>query len=198
MDETSEAGAKRTRVRRTGAGMLLAVGIFAAGIVFATGFHWTLAFTNSEGFCLSCHEMKDNNFAEYRNTVHYSNRTGVGATCHDCHVPVAFSALILRKIEAANDLYGHLQGSIATPERFAAKRLELARREWRRMKAGDSRECRNCHEFGRMDYAAQESRASKAHQEGLTGGGKTCIDCHQGIAHKLPANAQEEYRKAVQ
>lgn len=196
MAETSEAEAKRTRVRRTGAGVLLAIGILA-GIVFAVSFHWTLAFTNSEGFCLGCHEMKDNNFAEYRNTAHYSNRTGVRATCHDCHVPVEFSALILRKIEAANDLYQHYQGSIETPEKFAAKRLELARREWRRMKGGDSRECRNCHEFGRMDYASQEARASKAHQEGLTGG-KTCIDCHQGIAHKLPANAQEEYRKAVQ
>ena len=31
--------------------------------------------------------MKDNVFVEYRDTIHYANRSGVRASCPDCHVP---------------------------------------------------------------------------------------------------------------
>jgi cytochrome c-type protein NapC len=47
-----------------------------------------------------------------------------------------------------------------------------------------------------MDYALQEPRASRTHEEALNAG-KTCIDCHRGIAHKLPPRATEEYEKLM-
>jgi len=56
------------------------------------------------------------------------------------------------------------------------------------MKETDSRECRNCHDFESMDYAVQGRRGRRQHIEGLDGG-KTCIDCHKGIAHSLPSMA---------
>jgi len=37
-----------------------------------------------------------------------------------------------------------------------------------------------------MDFSFQGRRAVAQHSEGLTHG-KTCIDCHKGIAHSLPA-----------
>jgi cytochrome c-type protein NapC len=37
-----------------------------------------------------------------------------------------------------------------------------------------------------MDITKQSPRASVAHQRFLFPGEKTCIDCHQGIAHHLP------------
>jgi cytochrome c-type protein NapC len=79
-------------------------------------------------------------------------------------------------------------GTISTREKFLAKREELAEREWARFKANDSLECRNCHEFDSMDFTRQSKRAADAHATSLTsgGGGKTCIDCHKGIAHRLP------------
>ena len=129
-------------------------------------------------------------FKEYRNTIHYSNRSGVRATCPDCHVPKDWTHKIIRKIQASNRVYHHLLGSIDTPEKFNAKRLQLAQNEWRRMKKTDSRECRNCHNFEYFDYMEQRSRSAKMHQDGL-GEGKTCIDCHKGIAHSLPAIEQE-------
>lgn len=90
-------------------------------------------------------------------------------------------------MEASREVWGWLFGSINTPEKFEAKRLELARREWHRLKANDSLECRNCHEFESMDFTLQEPRAAEAHTTALTDeGGKTCIDCHKGIAHELP------------
>jgi len=166
------------------------VGLFAAGIVFWGGFNWALELTNTESFCISCHEMEDNVFKEYRSTIHYTNRTGVRATCPDCHVPHEWRHKIVRKIRASNELWHKMLGSINTREKFNAKRLELAQHEWARMKATDSRECRNCHAYNYMDYAAQGRRANRAHEQGFAEG-KTCIDCHKGIAHTLPPIDQQ-------
>ena len=172
---------------------LIVIVAFAAGVVFWGGFNWAMEMTNNEQFCISCHEMKDNVYLEYRNTVHYSNRTGVRASCPDCHVPHEWGHKVVRKIQASNEVLHKILGTIGTQEKFNAHRIELARSVWRGMKTTDSRECRNCHKFDHMEYAAQEPRASKLHQMAFAQG-KTCIDCHQGIAHKLPPKAQDEYR----
>ncbi len=162
-----------------------AIGLFAGGVIAWGGFNWSLELTNTERFCISCHEMQENVFKEYRNTVHYTNRTGVRATCPDCHVPREWVHKIVRKIQASNELWHHMLGSVDTPEKFNAKRLVLAQHEWDRMKKTDSRECRNCHGYDYMDYTEQGRRSSAQHIKGFSEG-KTCIDCHQGIAHALP------------
>ena len=96
---------------------------------------------------------------------------------------------MIRKIQASNEVLHKILGSIDTPEKFNAKRAELAQHEWDRMKRTDSHECRNCHNFNYMDYAEQNRRASTRHQVAFTAG-QTCIDCHKGIAHTLPPIAQ--------
>ena len=163
----------------------LVVVAFIVGIVFWGGFNTAMELTNNEPFCISCHEMRDNVYTEYRNTVHYQNRTGVRATCPDCHVPKEWTHKIIRKIQASNEVWHHLLGSIDTPEKYNAKRAQLASNEWARMKRTDSRECRNCHHFEFMDFSEQNSRSGRHHQAGLTSG-MTCIDCHKGVAHTLP------------
>ncbi|MBA3032049.1 MAG: NapC/NirT family cytochrome c [Gammaproteobacteria bacterium] len=158
---------------------------FVVGIMFWGGFNTVLELTNTEAFCISCHEMEKNVYQEYRNTIHYSNRTGVRATCPDCHVPKEWGPKIVRKIQASNEVFHKILGTISTPEKFNAKRAVLAQNEWNRMKKNDSQECRNCHHFDYMDYAEQGRRASSTHQLGWQQG-KTCIDCHKGIAHNMP------------
>ena len=175
------------RMRKAGWFVLLLA--FVAGIIAWGGFNTVLELTNREEFCISCHEMKDNVYQEYRTTIHYSNRTGVRATCPDCHVPKDWTHKIIRKIQASNEVFHKILGSIDTPEKFNAKRLELAKHEWARMKKTDSRECRNCHNYAYFDYAAQGRRSNRLHQQGFSEG-KTCIDCHKGIAHTLPAVEQ--------
>ncbi len=165
-------------------GTLLIVG-FVSGIIFWGGFNTAMEMTNNEEFCISCHEMKDNVYQEYKQTIHYSNRTGVRATCPDCHVPKEWTHKVVRKIQASNELLHKALGTINTREKFEGKRLELAKHVWAAMKKTDSRECRNCHNFDYMDFGEQGRRAVKAHSEGLDAG-KTCIDCHKGIAHELP------------
>jgi cytochrome c-type protein NapC len=164
---------------------VLLFGGFVTGIMFWGGFNWAMEMTNSEEFCISCHEMEDNVYAEYKETIHYYNRTGVRATCPDCHVPKEWHYKVVRKIQATNELLHKALGSIDTPEKFEAKRLKLASHVWEGMKKTDSRECRNCHDYDSMDYPEQGRRAVAQHSVGLEED-KTCIDCHKGIAHSLP------------
>ena len=166
-------------------GLVTVILLFGAGIVFWGGFNWALEETNKEAFCISCHEMQENVFKEYQNTVHYTNRTGVRATCPDCHVPKEWGPKMIRKMQASNEVWHKLLGSVDTPEKFNARRPVLAQHEWDRMKATDSRECRNCHRYDYMDFTEQGTRAAKMHTKGFAEG-KTCIDCHKGIAHQLP------------
>ena len=164
----------------------LTIGGFIAGILFWGGFNTALELTNTETFCTSCHEMRDNVYAELQPTIHYTNRSGVRATCPDCHVPHNWTDKIARKMQASKEVWGHLFGSINTREKFVEKRLELAQREWMRLKSNNSLECRNCHNLASMDFTRQSKRAVELHSTVLAKGEKTCIDCHMGIAHRLP------------
>lgn len=158
---------------------------FVGGIFVWGGFNWAMELSNQEAFCISCHEMKENVYREYKNTIHYSNRTGVRAICPDCHVPKDWQHMVIRKITATNELFQHFRGTIDTREKFLQRRPYLARLVWASMKRTDSRECRNCHSFNYMDKSKQNLRAGEIHAE-ATEQGRTCIDCHIGIAHQLP------------
>ncbi|WOI11749.1 cytochrome c3 family protein [Thalassospira lucentensis] len=164
----------------------LTLGGFVAGVIFWGGFNTALEATNTEKFCISCHEMRDNVFAELKSTIHYSNRSGVRATCPDCHVPHEWTDKIARKMQASKEVWGKIFGTISTRDKFVEKRLELAQHEWARLKANNSLECRNCHSAESMDITRQSPRAVEAHEKFLFPGQKTCIDCHKGIAHHLP------------
>ena len=166
---------------------------FVAGILFWGGFHWAVEASNTEEFCVSCHSM-ETNLGEYRETVHYNNHSGVRAICSDCHVPKEWNHKMKAKVMAVKDIWFEMTGSINTPEKYEERRLKMALAVWKKMKASDSRECRNCHAFEYMDFTLQETRAGEAHQRAIDQG-MTCIDCHQGIAHDLPPNYQQEYEK---
>ena len=147
------------------------------GIIVWGGFNTVMELTNTTEFCISCHEMEENVYKEYVGTIHDANRSGVRAGCPDCHVPKPWIHKIARKIQASNEVYHMILGTIDTPEKFDAKRLQLATNVWRAMKATDSRECRNCHNFETMDPSKQKPRARKQHANAMSQG-NTCIDCH--------------------
>jgi cytochrome c-type protein NapC len=164
----------------------LTIGGFIGGIFFWGAFNTALEITNTELFCISCHEMRDNVYQELKTTIHYTNRSGVRATCPDCHVPHEWTDKIARKMAASKEVWGKIFGTINTREKFLAKRRALAEHEWVRLKENDSLECRNCHNFEFMDFTRQSKRAVQRHSTALASGERTCIDCHKGIAHQLP------------
>ena len=165
--------------------LLAMVFFFIAGIVMWGGFNTAMEVTNTLPFCISCHEMESTVYQEYKHSVHFTNRSGVSATCSDCHVPREWLPKVIRKIHASKELYHWIKGSIDTPEKFEAKRHELATRVWDSMKASDSRECRNCHQFDVMALEDQARFAARIHGD-APDKGQTCIDCHKGITHNLP------------
>ncbi|NOQ69438.1 MAG: cytochrome C552 [Gammaproteobacteria bacterium] len=171
------------------------------GVIFWGGFNTAMEVTNTMDFCISCHEMEENVFREYQKTIHYTNRSGVRATCSDCHVPRPWIHKVVRKIQASRELYHKALGTIDTPEKFNDKRLQLAKNVWHAMKTTDSRECRNCHNFDSMKPEDQKKRARKQHATAMRDG-NTCIDCHKGIAHtkvhdKLSEEELEELAQAI-
>ncbi|MRR51096.1 MAG: Denitrification system component NirT [Rhodocyclaceae bacterium] len=175
-------------------GTLLIAGI-TFGIIIWGGLNTGVEWTNRTEFCISCHEMTIP-YEEFKKTAHFSNRSGTTLSCADCHVasskhPFDYARKLTRKAVAARDVYGHIMGTIDTPEKYEAKRLEMAQREWKRMKEADSKECRNCHNFDTMDQSKQKKRSIVKHEEALEDK-KTCIDCHKGIAHTKPKGTDDD------
>ncbi|MEZ5573083.1 MAG: NapC/NirT family cytochrome c [Halioglobus sp.] len=160
---------------------LLVFGI-VLGVVGLIAFDTALHATSTEEFCISCHDMAAIPYAQLKTTSHFSNRTGVTATCSDCHLPKAFVPKMIRKVEAAREVWGTLTGVIDTPEKYAAHLPEMKAREIARLQANDSQECRDCHNMERMRPELQGKMAQRFHQPSRMKD-KSCIDCHEGIAH---------------
>ena len=169
--------------------ILIAGGL--AGIIFWGGFNTFMEYTNTMHFCVSCHEMSSKPYEEYKKTAHFRSASGVRAICSDCHVPKDWAPKLIRKIQATNELYHKIAGTIDTPEKFEARRLEMAKRVWASMEASNSRECRNCHSYEAMDFHKQSRRSAEKMKQGLEKG-KTCIECHKGVAHKLPEGIDDD------
>jgi len=158
---------------------------FVMGILFWGGFNTALEATNTEEFCISCHSMESKPYQELQQTVHWSNHSGVRATCPDCHVPHDWSRKIARKMEASSDVWGWIFNTVNTSEKFEDKRLEMASREWARFDRDDSLACKNCHEYDSMKWDEMSTLAQKQMKRAAEKD-QSCVDCHKGIAHKLP------------
>jgi len=164
--------------------------VFSAGVITTGFFNIGLSATNEMQFCTSCHSMKVN-LEEYKQTVHYQNASGVRATCADCHVSKEFLPKMEAKILAYKDVLHELLGTIDTKEKYEQHRWAMASRVWEKMQSTDSRECRTCHDFSQMDLSAQSKSARNKHGR-AEDEGKTCIDCHKGIAHDMPEEPEEQ------
>ena len=64
------------------------------------------------------------------------------------------------------------------------------------MEKDDSAVCRHCHDVSAMDTKVQAMSAVSEHEAGFAEG-KTCIDCHKGIAHRLPESMLKQEEEDV-
>ncbi|RFF28052.1 MULTISPECIES: NapC/NirT family cytochrome c [unclassified Wenzhouxiangella] len=167
----------------------LLIGGIIIGIIAWSGFNSVIAYTSTNEFCsTACHEMESFVYPDYTESHHFSNRSGVRAKCKDCHIPKAFFPKMATKIRAGLvEVPGHLMGKIDTQEKFDAHKLEMAERVWARLEESDSRECRSCHSYEAMSEDLQDRQAQRRHSaEYREATGRTCINCHKGVAHELP------------
>jgi nitrate/TMAO reductase-like tetraheme cytochrome c subunit len=170
--------------------------MFVVGSAFVIGSQVAIHYTGTNEFCgTACHSHAAFVDPEWKDSPHYKNPTGMQAGCHDCHIPKEYPDLLFVKAKSGIlDSYGEfVTHVISTREKFEANRARLAEEVWAYMKSNDSRECRSCHKDKNFILANQKKEAAKAHVEGPKEG-KTCIDCHKGIAHKTPDEVAEEER----
>jgi cytochrome c-type protein NapC len=160
------------------------------GVVATVSFNFMIHETSSDQFCNVCHST--NIEPDYAGTVHSTNHIGVRVNCHDCHIPKEFVPKLYRKATAgARDVFHTIIGTINTPEKFEAHRMTMATAVWDSMRANDSRACRYCHDDTGWDLSAQTPNARDYHV-GPLAKGKTCIDCHKGLAHPLPQGIEPD------
>jgi len=172
-------------------GTLVVAGAVAGAIAVPT-FNFVLHETSSDEFCLLCHANDIQ--PEYEGTRRHTNPIGLRVTCENCHIPKEFGPKLYTKATTGiKDLFYHVLGKIDTPEKFEAHRMEMATITWEKMNATDSRECRNCHDQSKWSLSVQNEKARRFHGPALSNG-KTCIDCHKGLAHKLPDGIGEDHQ----
>jgi cytochrome c-type protein NapC len=176
---------------------LVVVGL-AIGAVGVVGTQVAVAMTGTNEFCgTACHSHAKFIYPEYKASVHGSNRTGVQATCADCHIPHSYPAKLIYKAEAGiRDGIAEMRGVLSTKEKFEAKRWEMANHVWDEMKANNSANCRTCHTPEAMSTAKQSEDAQKAHKK-FTAGKATCIECHMGVAHEEPVEPEAPAKAAM-
>ena len=162
-------------------GLGLLVG--AAGVI---GTQVMVAVTGTNQFCGgACHSMQWV-AQEHQVGPHGATRTGMRATCHDCHIPREYPHLLWYKAKAGvKDVIGEMRGVISTEEKFNKERARMAESVWAEYKSNNSANCRTCHVFTPEVVKKQKDFVQPMHEQVLAGAA-TCIDCHKGIAHKAP------------
>jgi trimethylamine-N-oxide reductase cytochrome c-type subunit TorC len=167
-------------------GGLLALILGAIGL---GSVNWVVHQTSSTSFCLTCHSHEQFIKPEYEASSHFKNEVGVRAACADCHLPHDnWFELMFTKVLVSKDVIGEAMGKISTREKYEAHRGAMAQTVWKQMLGNGSKFCRSCHSFAAMDLAAQGGGPGRQHKKALDSG-MSCIECHRGIAHKLPDNA---------
>jgi len=170
-------------------GALIAIGL-GIGIAAVPSFTYVIHETSTDEFCLVCHSQDIGR--EMTGALHNDTATGVRVGCADCHLPKAFWPKVYYKTKSGiKDVYHTMLGTISTYEKFEAHRMHMAMVTWKAMNENDSRECRFCHSQEKWDLAQQSEKAREFHAPALAAG-KTCINCHKGIAHNLPKGITED------
>ena len=162
------------------------VGAAALGSV-----NYVLHATSSTEFCYACHSHEAFIKPEYESSSHFINKAGVRASCSDCHLPHDnWFDLVWTKTVVSFDVFPEMMGKLDTAEKYEAHRAEMAESVWPEFMENDSRYCRSCHSFDAMDLEGQGRSTARRHTR-AEDAGQTCIECHYGIVHALPENAEE-------
>jgi len=79
-DALRQAYPNRSRVAL---GIAVLLFCFVVGGILVGGATAAIHLSSTESFCIGCHELRDNAYAEFKDTIHDKNRTGVRAECAD-------------------------------------------------------------------------------------------------------------------
>jgi len=168
---------KNTFSKRKVFGFLFTGALLGAAALYAT--HWGMRATSTTEFCVSCHSMEKPQ-KEWMGSKHFSNKFDIQAGCADCHIPhdSDWNYAKTKVTTGLKDLFAEMRGGMPDKAAFEAKRGELAKQVWARMKADDSATCRQCHTPGAMDLFAQSEKAAERHRAARESGRGEVIPVH--------------------
>ncbi|MDH3975382.1 MAG: NapC/NirT family cytochrome c [Deltaproteobacteria bacterium] len=150
-------------------------------------------FSRTEAFCTSCHSM-DLMGKEYRESIHYSSRSGVRASCGDCHVSKGTLAAMWEHFMAASMVYSEALHDFSDPVATEKARPQMAfkARKWFRERG--SATCRNCHV---LDAILGSRRGIGAvHIDDAMKKDGNCIECHMNLVHRF-VPGEKVFKKAA-
>ncbi len=170
---------------------LLVIGAFI-GILLTAGMVRAVQWAGSNDFCTGwCHSMDPVTVA-YKSGTHYKTASGVHAGCSDCHLlnetqhpltPTKYVALLANKVKAGSiSGWGHITGSINTPEKWLEKRDELSKNVLTFMKDSGFSNCRGCHDLSLM-HNEKKPFVGKMHESLIDKPETNCVMCHRNAGH---------------
>lgn len=157
------------------------------------GPRWTTTSAAQDEQCLACHE--ENIAADWQNSLHMlDNLTCV--TCHDIHS--AQDKVLMAKQQAQvctvchkvqkKGIHGMAKRAARNPPCTECHNPHDHESAQAKMLQNHSAGCSNCHDLVQLEDQALVSDKAKSYHKGIARPGRTCIDCHEGIAH-APAEA---------
>ena len=152
------------------------LGLIVAGLIVlgAIGFAGTVVATESNEFCVSCHEL-DYAYTGWERSTHVNNPEGVVANCVDCHVPPQLLDLTFSKVDSLNELYSHWFKPSSDPFWWQQHLPHMQARAHERMKDDN---CLRCHKW-RFEPTSPEGKIAHATAPATT----RCVQCHQHFVH---------------
>lgn len=152
------------------------IGLIVAGLIVlgSVAFAGTVLATESNSFCVSCHEL-DYAYTGWERSTHVNNPEGVVANCVDCHVPPQLLDLTFSKVDSLNELYSHWIKPSSDPFWWQQNLPRLQARAHERMKDDN---CLRCHKW-RPETASPEGKIAHTTAPVTT----RCVQCHQHFVH---------------
>lgn len=156
----------------------------------ATSFgpRWGASGADQDLPCLACHEPQTR--GDWQHSLHMLNSLTC-VTCHDIHAEVDRVLFEERQAEVCTgcheDLKKGLHGLEGAPQSDPPCSVchdphnhETAQP---RMQGNESAGCRHCHDLEEMTDDPLVSTRARDYHQAMQEPGRTCLECHQGIAH---------------
>ena len=152
------------------------------------GPRWTATSAAQDSQCLACHET--NIATHWQDSLHMVNNLTC-VTCHDIHAQQDKVLFPRQQAEVCTVCHKVQKQGIHGMEKRAARNPpctdchnphdhESAQAE---MLSNNSAGCSHCHDLVRMADSARVSAKAKSYHKVMARPGRTCLNCHQGIAH---------------
>lgn len=139
-------------------------------------------YSRTEAFCTSCHSM-DLMGKEYRESLHFSSRSGVRARCGDCHVSEGTLSALWEHFTAASMVLSEVFHDFSDPVATEKARPDMAFKARKWFQKTGSATCRKCHVLDAI--LGSRPGIGAVHIEDAVKVDGNCIECHMNLVHRF-------------